>query len=71
MEYVLSLFSVRPIYGKFPASAYVFGQRSLCDRVVAQCREHSVFHHSDVWHMLLAGSLLILLKAPSSEDGSH
>lgn len=63
MEYVLSLFSVRPIYGKFPASAYVFGQRSLCDRVVAQCREHSLFHLSDVWHMLLARVFVDPLKS--------
>lgn len=60
---VLSIFSVRPICGKFPASAHPLGQCSLCDRIIAQCWEYLAFHHPDVQCMLLARVSVDSLKS--------
>lgn len=58
---VPSLFSVRPISGKFPAPA--LGQRSVYDGMVAQRWECLALHHSDGQHMLLAPVFVDPLKS--------
>lgn len=56
-----SLFSVRPISGKFPAPA--LGRHSVYDGMVAQRWERLALHHSGVQRMLLAPVFVDPLKS--------